>query len=459
MYLFRAIAATIVVFVLTSIRAGQAQPAPTSSPSLRQAITYARAHQPSLAAARARVEVARAAAEVPRAAFSPRVTGAAELLIGTSNNTTASYASVGILDIARIGGTPANASAKWAPEPSTLAGVAVHKELFDFGRLEAQAEAYDELVRAADESAKASELDVDLLVQESFYAVLGAKQVLAASDGAVTRARTHRDLAQARVTAQMWPPIELTRAEADVARFEVDRVRANGALASAQAVLAAAIGSTEAAIDAGIDDLTFGDPPPAIAATNAQQTPELRAARAQLAAQQKITRSIRDELLPDLSVSAELTGRAGGASVAANPSPFGDGWVPDVPNWDALVVFSWPIYDRTVTARAKTSQRAEVVRAAEIGELSERLRSLATRAFVNLDVARAALPALQHSIDAATANHEQTVARFGGGLATAVELSDAEVLLTDAQIQLAIGQFNLSLARARLARILVESSR
>jgi outer membrane protein TolC len=78
---------------------------------------------------------------------------------------------------------------------------------------------------------------------------------------------------------------------------------------------------------------------------------------------------------------------------------------------------------------------------------------------VDLDVATAALPALQRAVDAAQANHAQAEARFNGGLGTAVELSDAEALLTDAQIQLAVGQFALSRARARLARVLAEAPR
>ena len=232
--------------------------------SLAEAITYAHAHQPSIAAARARVEAARANAQIPRAAFSPRVAAAAELLAGTSNNTTASYATLGILDVARIGGTPANASVSWRPEPSTVVGVSVHKELFDFGRLEAQADALDELAHSAEEIAKVAQLDLDLLVEESFYAIQGAKAVLTASEAAVTRGRAHHDLAQARVTAQLWPPIELTRADADLARYELDRVRAAGALAIAQAVFAAAIGSSEPSLDAGADDLTHPTDPSAM---------------------------------------------------------------------------------------------------------------------------------------------------------------------------------------------------
>jgi len=425
--------------------------------SLREAIRYAHEHQPSLAAARARVAVALAQSAVPRAGYMPRIAAAAEVLVGTSNNTTASYATVGILDVARVGGTAANATRSWSPDPSTLIGASVHQELYDFGRLEAQADAYDALARAAGEDARGVQLDLDLLVEDSFYAVQSSKAILAAADAAVQRVQAHRDLAEAQVRAQLWSPIKLTRADADLANYTVDRVRAAGSLAIAQDVLAATIGAAEPAIDAGADDLTFATPPQLAAAMRDVdvQAPELRAARAQLLAQQRISSAIRSELRPDLSVSAELTGRAGGAPVTA-ATPTGGGWLPDVPNWDALVVLSWPIFDRVVTARARASERIEAVRVAEIDQVAQQLRTGAERGYVELEVARSAVPALQRALAAAQANHAQAEAQFTAGLGTAVELSDAEALLTDAQIQLAVGQFQQSRARARLGRALAE---
>jgi len=152
-----------------------------SSLSLRQAMDYARQHQPSLIAARARVEAARAQALVPEATKAFRVGAAAEILGGTNNNTTASYATLGFLDVARIGGTPANAPVSWTPYASTLAGISVHKELYDFGRIDLLSDAFGAQAQAANEAAQVTGLDLDLLVEESFYAVLGAKAVLAAS--------------------------------------------------------------------------------------------------------------------------------------------------------------------------------------------------------------------------------------------------------------------------------------
>src|SRR5262249_35231814 len=147
--------------------------------------------------------------------------------------------------------------AKWLPEPSTLAGVGVLKEVYDFGRLSAQERAFDLFARAAEEDALLADLDLALYVEESFYGVAGAHAVVKASEAAVQRATAHRDLAKAGVDAKLRPPIELTRAEADLARFDVDRVRAQGALTSAQAVLAAAIGAPDVAVDAGNDDLFY----------------------------------------------------------------------------------------------------------------------------------------------------------------------------------------------------------
>ena len=426
--------------------------------TLREAISYARAHQPSLQAAQARVAVARAQAQVPGAARMPRVTAGAELLLGTNNNTTASYGGPLGFDIPRIGGTPANAKTSLSPEPSTLAGVGVRQEVYDFGRIDAQEAALDLFARAAEEDAQSSDLDLVLFVEQSFYAVQGARAIEQAASAAVKRAQEHRDFAKANVDAQLRAPIELTRADADLARRQADEVRAAGALRAAQQVLAAAIGSPDAALDAGADDVSYAAPieQSASLVDLEKRVPSLRAALDALRGQQALTDAIQRELRPDLSLSASLTGRAGGTTVMTNPTPSGAGWVPDVANWDALVVISWPVFDRTIDARADVSRQLEHVRAAELDSEREQLRAQIAGSYSDLDVAERALPALQRAVDAATANEDQANARFSKGLGTAVELADAEALLTDAQIQLAIGQFQRARARARLARVIAE---
>jgi outer membrane protein TolC len=124
-----------------------------------------------------------------------------------------------------------------------------------------------------------------------------------------------------------------------------------------------------------------------------------------------------------------------------------------------MLMLTWPLFDRTIDVRAETSRRLERVRAAELDAQRERLHGRAAQAFVDQEVAQSALPALQRALDAARANQDQANARFERGLATAVELADAEALLTDSEIQLAIGQFQLARSRARLARVIAEGVR
>src|SRR5579884_2376654 len=93
--------------------------------TLAEALAYARTHQPAVRAALARVQQEKANAEVPRAEYYPQVGVTAQLLEGTTNNTTASYLNTPFLDLPRIGGTPATTtdSATFKPHASTLAGV------------------------------------------------------------------------------------------------------------------------------------------------------------------------------------------------------------------------------------------------------------------------------------------------------------------------------------------------
>src|SRR5258708_289188 len=66
-----------------------------------------------------------------------------------------------------------------------------------------------------------SDLDVAFDVEEAYFAVFASKSIVSASEDAYQRALVHRDLAKAGVGAGLRPPIELTRAEADLSRFDI----------------------------------------------------------------------------------------------------------------------------------------------------------------------------------------------------------------------------------------------
>jgi outer membrane protein TolC len=428
--------------------------------TLPDALAYARTHQPAIRAGLARVAASMQEARVPSAQWLPSVGVTGQVLGGSVNNTTASYLTTDTMGLSRIGGTSAAASSSWKPYPSTLVGAGIRQETFDFGRISAQRAAADALVEVQKEQSSVTLLDTDFAVEEAYFAVFAAKGVQRASEDAFSRAKVHRDLAKGGVCSGMRSPIELTRAEAELARYDIGRIRATGGVSIAQSVLAATIGASDTSVDVVGESLRPGEMPSLAEAMRqaAIRDPRVRQALVQIKANEERTRAVGAELRPDVSLSATFTSRAGGAppSGATASTVTGDGWLPYVPNWDVGLVVQWPIFDGTVVARREASRAGEAVAREDLDVVRQEQAAAIERTYTSCDVANRALPGLDQAVAAARANYEQADARFRAGLGTAVELADAEDLRASAEISLALGQFDVARARAAFGRAIAE---
>ncbi len=433
--------------------------------TLDEAIAFANAHQPSMRLARARIDAARAQSDIPRGQWLPRVGALAELMGGTSNNTTSSYVTNSVIDIPRIGGTSAITTdkldaASMKPYGSSFVGVGLDQEIFDFGRIAVQAAAFDAEADAESFRAESDRLDLELAVRETFFAVSSAKSIVRAAEAAFSRAKSQRDLTRAGVDNGLRTPVDLARAEADLARYDVGRVRSRGSLDLARGLLATTIGFPGAEVDAA-EDLPPTAPSESLERALAEaerRDPALAAARARVKAQSEATRAIDAERRPNLYLSSTLSARAGGAPLANGATSFGRGFLPDIPNYDVGVVLSVPLFDGVTNARRRASAARETVLKEEAELVRERGTEEVERAYFSVQTAEASVPALERARDAAKTSYEQTEARFQQGLGTSVELLEAQALLTEAEIQLSLGRFELARARARLGRAIAEPS-
>lgn len=420
--------------------------------TLSEALAYARQHQPTLRAAQARIEVAKRAAQSVRAEWLPQLGATAQIFYGTMNNSTAMFLGVRTTDLPRIGGSRSDGS--WADAyPSSVIGLGLRQNIYDFGRLAALAMAADAEAAATRYRAAQEELDVALQVESMFYAVLAAKAVERAAEDAYKRAALRRDMAKVSVEKGLRPPIDLTRAEADLTRFEVGRTRAHGSIESAQALFAAAVGAPEPLLDAsGTVEESAPLAPLGQALEQAlTHDPGVRAALEKLVSQQALTRATIRQWAPSLTLTAGVSGRAGGAP--SNSGPSGQsGWLPSVPNWDIGLILQAPLFDGVLLARRSQSQAQEEVLKQEVEVTRRRLLAEIQRAYTSFRIAESSLPALQSATVAAQKNYDQASARFRAGLSTSVELADAEALRTDSEIQLAVGRFEIARARATFHR-------
>lgn len=426
--------------------------------TLEEALTYARAHQPSLRGALARVAAAAADARVPRAQWLPRAALVLEGFEGTTNNTTASYLNVRGVDLPRIGGTRVDGAGQWSPNTSTLAALGVQQEVFDFGRIAAQAAVADAAYSVERQRSLSERLRIELVVKDAYYGVLGARAVLRAAEDAYQRATAHRDLAAASVKSGLHAPIELTRAEADLARFDVGRIRADGGLRGAQVLFAAAVGVDDRALDAAGDAPEAGEPPAIERALEEARarSPQLEEARARIHAAEANTRAVGLEAAPDLALTATFSGRNGTATPSSGTPSDQYGPLPTVPNWDVGLVLRWPLLDPLVTSRRSAAAARGDVARADLAELERQEAAAIQESYLSLRVSRATVIGLDRAVSAAHANYAQAEARFKAGLGTSLELADAENVRTEAEIQLAVGQFEARRARAALSRLIAE---
>jgi outer membrane protein len=427
-----------------------------SAMSLKEALAYARFHQPELRAARERFLAVSADARVPSAQWLPSAGAALEVVGSSTNNSTSTIYRNDAVDLPRIGGTTIHSTPDWQPYATTLATVGLRQEIFDFGRIAAQTAAGDALVAIERDRLQATHIDITLIVTQAYYAVKAARAVMDAATQAEQRAQIHSAFAEAGVKAGMRPPIEITRAKADLTRFTVGRIRSEGNLRVARSVLAAAVGFTEAELDSTQSQEPVPATPPLAQVEQRAKAfqPEILQAVDRRKAQHAQTLAISASTRPNLFATAALSARAGGAPSNNGFVPEGRGLIPSVPNYDAGLIMSWPFYEPTVDAAASASRQREWVYDAEVAAAQQRAVAAAQQAYRRTRVAESALGALAQAAEAARANYEQADARFKAGLGTSTELADAEAIRFEAEVQQAVGGFELATARANLARVM-----
>ena len=331
--------------------------------TLGDALAFARVHHPDLRAASARLDAVKTQASVARARWFPTVTATAQLLETTTNNSTGSYVGIPLFDNPRVSATRAESAetASLVPSASSLVGAGIRQVVYDFGRIAAEAAAADLRTDAARLSFESSRVALEYDIEEAYFAVQAAKSVLSASEQAYGRAVVHRDMARAGVDSGLRRPIEVTRAEAELDRFELERIRAHKGVSVAQAVLAAAVGVPDHLLDIA------GAPPEpseipsldAVFARAAAHNPDLLVALARVRSQEQQTLAIKAERRPSLLATGAVSVNAGGATPSSGEAADLRGLLPTVPNWDVGLVLAWPLFDASVSARARQSQAEE----------------------------------------------------------------------------------------------------
>jgi outer membrane protein len=416
-----------------------AQPTgPARSPShvltLDQAIQYAVDHYPTVRAAVEQVNVATAGVSVARAAYLPRLDSVWQSNRATTNNISGQVLPQSVFP-AMSG--PVLPSTSGQSVWGSVTGALFSWEPLDFGLRDATVRQTAATVTRARTAEALTRLDVQGAVGAAFLGILAAQRAVTAMQADFARrdvlARTVRTL----VDNQLRPGADASRADAERAAAHTRVIQAQAAETLAQTTMTRVLGLTTGTIVIDATDLL--DQPPALALPEAAATThplaQFQHAAVDVARAQEQVLARTD--LPRVYLQSSVLARGSGANPNGDLNGGVGGLGLDRANWAAGVQVVFPnLFDftslRARKAAAAAAGRAEIARYDE-AVLTITSQQQATAAMVQ--AARAVALNTPVQLAAAQQSEAQARARYQAGLASILEVADADSLLAQAEVQ------------------------
>lgn len=425
----------VAVLTMAALAAAGARadvPAPLALP---EAVAEGVRNHPLVQMSEAQVASARALAGASRGALGPRLT------------VTARHARTGPIPTFEVD-TPDGPQTVSVGTPQTTTGALALALPLDWsGQLRTAADAQSLQALAVESVHDRVVLDVALLVEVQFLAVLRAQALQAVAEASLAADEEHLRVAKARHDAGAAPEFDVLRVEVEVADGRQALVAAQAAVLTAETALNRALGRpVDGALmldtaSAGAAALRMPDDPMAAALG---RRPELAEAQAQRRAAQLGIKLAGSGRAPVVSLGGDY-------DFDANPSGFAGRPM----FWNLSLTVALPIFDSGVT-RARQASAAALLAATDA-----RVRDVEAQVALEVRTARLDLGAAEErvlAVETAVAQAEEALriarVRYEAGLGTPVELTDATVALTRVRTNQVNAQYDVLLSRARLRRAL-----
>ena len=414
---------------------------PLRALTLDQALAELDSQSPTLVQARSRVADARALATQAAVPLVPTVIAAGGY---TRNSADA------IVDLSKIHltGVPAGALPSgplviqplgvWTVSGSLRVPLVVPNAWADWAAAQRAADS----VAATAESAR---LQLRASLAQAVWAAAAAEEIVAVSERAVTVAEEHQRSAARGVTAGTEAPLSVLKAETEVVKRQSDLAQARANCERSHLALGVLLGRTE-----GLRVLLPPQPGSeagrdveSLVAEALQSRPEIAAQAAQIRVAQAQATAARLRWLPQISGS-------GTVFAADVPYPTGkkEGWRLTL---DAL----WPLYDGGLAFGKHDQAEAALVTARAAAE-SQRLGIVQEVQDTRRDISVAGerLRLAEQQRDLATAAAASAKRTFEAGVASSLDVLDANDKLYQADVAMADARGRLGIARVALDRAL-----
>jgi outer membrane protein len=406
--------------------------------TLEQAVDFALKNYPAVRASLERSRAAEAGVGVARTSYLPRTDILWQTNHATDNNLTGLLIPNSV--IAPITGpvalSPSNQSA-WG----SAGGLLFSWEPLDFGYRGAKMDAARAAQSRAAVEASLTRLDVSVATVNAFLTLLAAEETVRAAQADVERRETFAKSVHALVDNQLRAGADASRADAERARSRVNLARAQQQEAMSRAHLANLLGIADASVEVQGDGLLAATPAGSAETTSLSQNPVAVAQHNRVEESQSLVRALDRSYYPKLYLQSVVMGRGSGFDPAGKFLGGTEGLGPNRANWGAGVTVTFPVFDifsiHSKKAVEAANERAEQARYDQtLQDLTGQLR----KAQASLDGARKVAENTPIELDAARTTETQERARYQAGLATLVDVSDAQSFLVQSEIEDALAR-------------------
>lgn len=378
---------------------------------------------------------AAAAVQQARTAFLPRGDFYAQVNRATRNNVFGMLLPNPV--IPTISGPPQTANAGtnvWG----SATGFLVQWEPFDLGQRGAKVASSDAARQRAERTYARTRFEVESAAADAYLTVLAADQTVSGGRAAVERARSLHAIAAAQAGAGLRPEADASRAKAELAAAEAQLILAEQAARTARIGVAQLTGDRWDAVKPQ-SNLAEKDPSAVPASGGAH--PAVREQEA--AVKEASSRQHEADIAwrPRFNTQTALYARGTGDAAQIGPHFY---------NWGIGFSVLFPFLDLpSIHAQQQAEKHKLLAEEARLKKISTDLDAQMERARAALDAARRIAETTPVQLEAARATYAQARARYQSGLATIVEVAEAQRLLLQAEVDQSLARLNVW--RAQLA--------
>ncbi len=417
----RSLVAVFAAFIaLAQPVSAQVAIAPGERLTLQRAIQLTLSNHPRSLAARSEAASIGERIGEARSQLLPQVYGSAQYLGSTDNAIgDTNYINPGY--IPRISGTnharSADASQTFVPTNNYAGALGASQYLFDFGRMHGLIKQREYESAAAGAASKFTDLQLIYEVTQRYFAFLAAHQKVKVYETAVAQRTEDFHAADVKAKAALVPQIDVSTADAALARAKVQLLDAQNLEQTSKAALDNAMGLGADAPPyklAGVLGYhAIGGEVASYYALALKMRPDLMDLENQARAEGARITEFRSDFFPNAHAVAGYNA-LGTGSPAAN-------------NYDAGILISWPIFNGFETEHqiSEAKFHRDALRH-EIEALRQRIYLEVKSAFLDWQASLERIQRMETTVAASRAQLELATKRYDAGLGNIIELTDAE---------------------------------